>query len=239
MATARPFAVFDIDGTLIRWQLYHALADEMVRRNLIDPIQFQNVKAARMDWKKREASFTAYEQTLIALIDVGLKSISPKELQAAAQAVIEVYKDQTYTYTRDLIKELKAKNYLLFAISGSHAEIVRMLADHHGFDDFGGSRYEVKAGKYTGHKDLMWRERKPEYLKGLVKKHNATLKGSMALGDSEGDIDMLAFVSYPIAFNPSRELFEHAQKAGWNVVVERKNMIYKLEAHDGGYRYIP
>ena len=25
----RPFAVFDIDGTIIRWQLYHALADEL------------------------------------------------------------------------------------------------------------------------------------------------------------------------------------------------------------------
>ena len=43
----RPFAVFDIDGTLIRWQLYHALADEMVRRSMIDPEQFEAVRESR------------------------------------------------------------------------------------------------------------------------------------------------------------------------------------------------
>ena len=30
------FAVFDIDGTLIRWQLYHAIADELAKSGHID-----------------------------------------------------------------------------------------------------------------------------------------------------------------------------------------------------------
>ena len=34
---SRPFAVFDIDGTLIRWQLYHAVADDMAKQNIINP----------------------------------------------------------------------------------------------------------------------------------------------------------------------------------------------------------
>ncbi len=31
---SQPFAVFDIDGTIIRWQLYHALADELAKENI-------------------------------------------------------------------------------------------------------------------------------------------------------------------------------------------------------------
>ncbi len=232
----RPFAVFDIDGTLIRWQLYHALADELARRGHLDPIQFQKVKDARLDWKKRNASFGDYERTLVNLIDVAISTIRVEDLQDACRSVLAIYKDQVYVFTRDLIQDLKAKNYLLFAISASQAEIVGMLAEYYGFDDFGGSNYEVKDGYFTGKKELMLRERKPEYLKQLIKKHHGSQVGSIGVGDSESDIPMLSAIEQPIAFNPSRELFEHAKAAHWQIVVERKNMVYQLQADDNGYQ---
>ena len=37
MTKGRPFAVFDIDGTLIRWQLYHSIADTLARLGHIEP----------------------------------------------------------------------------------------------------------------------------------------------------------------------------------------------------------
>jgi phosphoserine phosphatase len=46
---------------------------------------------------------------------------------------------------------------------------------------------------------------------------------------------MLEAVEQPIAMNPSQKLFDHAQKHGWKIVVERKNMIYELEDRDGSY----
>lgn len=233
----RPFAVFDIDGTLIRWQLYHALADEMVKRQLIDAQRFQAVREARMDWKNRshDASFKDYEATLIALIDEVIISIEVTKLRQACQTVIEQYKDQVYTFTRDLIEELRHQDYLLFAISASQAEIVGMLANYYGFDDYGGSTYHVKDGRFTGSIDLLLSERKPEHLEQLVKKHGARWEDSIAVGDSEGDISMLTRVTQPIAFNPTKLLFEHAKHNQWQVVVERKNMIYKLEPHNGRY----
>ncbi len=137
----RPFAVFDIDGTLIRWQLYHALADELARMGRLDADQFQKVREARMNWKKRtdELSFETYEQTLITLIDAAITGISLTDLGLAGNKVIAEYEDQVYTYTRDLIRDLPTKNYFLFAISASPSEIVGLLAGHYGFDDFGGS----------------------------------------------------------------------------------------------------
>lgn len=234
----KPFAVFDIDGTLIRWQLYHAVADELAHRGHFGAIEYQAVKDARMTWKKREGeeSFKAYERALVNLVDQAIIGLPVTEMESACRAVINEYKDQVYTYTRDLIRNLKEEGYLLFTISASQSGIVKMLADYYGFDDYGGSEYEVKDGIFTGKKEVLKSERKPEYLKLLIQKHGATYEGSVAVGDSESDIPMLEAVERPIAFNPTKLLFDHAKKEGWQIVVERKNVIYELQPHDGKYR---
>lgn len=232
-----PFAVFDIDGTLIRWQLYHAVADKLAHHGVLDPEDFARVRAARMTWKNRagEDSFDRYEQELVKLINTAISGLAVGELERAYREVIEEYRDQVYTYTRDLIAELRAQNYLLFVISGSQAEIVKLLAEHYGFDDYGGSLYEQKDGRFTGRSTPLRSHRKPEYLKKLVAKHNATWQGSVAVGDSESDIPMLELVERPIAFNPTKKLFQHAKGHDWEVVLERKNMVYQLEPNDGSY----
>jgi HAD superfamily hydrolase (TIGR01490 family) len=233
----RPFAVFDIDGTIIRWQLYHALADELARSGQLDAEQFKQVRQARMAWKRRahDASFHDYQEMLVATFDMALTNIDVEALKQASDSVIAEYKDQAYTYTRNLINDLKANGYLLFAISASQDEIVKLLADYYGFDDAGGSTYEVKDGRFTGQSDILKSERKPVFLKQLVEKHQAGWQGSIAVGDTESDIPMLSAVEQPIAFNPTKALFEHAKEQSWKVVIERKNMVYELEPGDGTY----
>lgn len=234
----RPFAVFDVDGTIIRWQLFHAVVDTLAKSGKIDPEKFKNAKSARMVWKNRTAasSFKDYELALINVHEEALKSISYDDYMAAIQAVFEEYKDQTYTFTRDLIKELKTKDYLIFAVSGSQQEIVKLLADHLGFDDYAGSQLEVVNGKFTGKSSAIHAAQKPLVLAKLVKKHHATYEHSYAVGDTDRDSLMLAEVQHPIAFNPNRELFELAKSKGWPVVVERKNVIYRLEPENKTYR---
>jgi phosphoserine phosphatase len=133
-----------------------------------------------------------------------------------------------------MIKALKAEGYVLLAISGSHQQIIDKLAGHYGFDDAVGQVYEVKDGAFSGehtrpmhHKDVVLQE--------LIDKHGLTTSGSIAVGDSESDIAMLAVVEQPIAFNPTRGLFNEATDRGWRVVVERKNVVYDLDPSGGRY----
>lgn len=237
MKGQRPFAVFDIDGTLLRWQLYHATVDALAKAGKIDADKFAGARAARMVWKNRasDSSFKEYEKALVNMYDQAVQNISYDDYLAAVKRVFEEYKGQTYTYTRDLIRELKAKNYILFAISASQIEAVELLAKHYGFDDFAGSKYELKNGKFTGQKDVMFGGKKPLALEKLVKKHNASFRSSLAVGDSDSDIAMLEKVENPIAFNPNKLLFQKASASGWPIVIERKNMVYKLEASASGY----
>jgi HAD superfamily hydrolase (TIGR01490 family) len=236
----RPFAAFDIDGTVIRWQLYHALADEMVHAGLIDPEAFEAVREARMTWKRRadENSFQTYEGALVALVDKSLPGTKLEDFDAACERVMDQYKDQVYTYTRNLVRAKKAENSLLFAISASQVQIVGKFATYYGFDDFAGSEYEVVDGVFTGVKSLLVKsDMKRAILEKMVEKHNAIWAGSVAVGDSESDIPMLTAVEHPIAFNPSSELADHAKQQHWDIVVERKNKVFPLVYVDGAYQW--
>lgn len=239
-AAQKPFAVFDIDGTLIRWQLYHALADALAKRGYIQAEAFQIIRAARMDWKRRigPESFTDYEMQLMRLYVKVLRKLTVNQLDEAAESVFQEYKDQVYTYTRNLIAELKGKGYLLFAISGSQVEIVEKIADYYGFDDFVSRVDERKNNKFTGKATTPIFD-KDFTLKEFIKKHGAKLKNSIAVGDSASDIKMLEIVEKPIAFNPETRLFEHARNKGWDIVIERKNVVYQLKpGQDGQYKLV-
>lgn len=232
----KKFAVFDIDGTLVRWQLYHAIADAIVRLGYSSVEEFQKAKSARMKWKKRTHSeaFKEYEQTLVETVDKMLLSLTVDQFNRASEAVFEEFKDQVYTYTRNLITELKKDGYLLFAISGSQEEIVGKITEYYGFDDFVGSTYIREGDGFTGEK-IVRTHGKDKLLADLVKKHSAGYQGSVAVGDSAGDISMLEVVEQPIAFNPERKLYEHAKKRGWKIVLERKNVVYELKAENDQY----
>lgn len=231
----RPFAVFDIDGTLIRWQLYHAITDALGSRGHIQTETYQAMRDARMSWKRRSGgSFKDYERQVIGTYDAIIKTLTFTQLDEAIDAVFEEYKDQVFTYTRDLIAKLKAENYLLFAISGSQTEILAKIAEYYGFNDYIGSIYKRSKSTFTGDKFVGSRQ-KDISLKKLVAKHNAKWENSYAVGDSLSDVLMLELVKNPIAFNPDKELFDHAKSKGWKIVLERKNMIYELEPKGGRY----
>jgi HAD superfamily hydrolase (TIGR01490 family) len=233
----RPFAVFDIDGTVIRWQLYHAITDALVQKGVIDKQAYEQVKAARMAWKRRsgDESFHEYEQALVRVFEQTLKGLSVDDFNLAAEEVFKEYKDQVYTHTRDLIRDLKAKDYLLFAISGSPDVIIKKLVQYYGFDDFAASHYEAHNGRFTGAIEMSI-GKKAQLLQQLIDKHHVTIAGSIGVGDGEGDIEMLSMVEQPVAFNPSKGLASHAAKKHWPIVVERKNVIYSLNYHSGEYQ---
>lgn len=238
-AARKPFAVFDIDGTLIRWQLYHAIADNLVKLGYIAPVKFQAIKDARMVWKRRESSesFKDYELELVKLYTNLLSEITVEQFGKTAEAVFDEYRDQVYIYTRGLLQKLKKDGYLLFAISGSQKEIISKLASYYDFDDYVAREDEYNGNKFTG-KSTTPIFNKDAVLQNLAKKHAVGFEKSIAVGDSATDIKMLQLVKNPIAFNPEKRLYEQAKKQGWKIVIERKNVIYELKQDNGKYQLV-
>lgn len=237
MTPQRKFAVLDIDGTLIRWQLYHAIVDQLAKGGHVPAEAYEKARQARNKWKQREGeeAFRAYELELISAFEAALPNLSVYDFLIAADAVFDRHKDQVYRFTRELLKELKAKDYLTFAISASPYEVVEMVAKYYHFDDWVGSMYAQKDGRFTGQLNEVV-HRKATYLEQLIRKHDASTADSIGVGDSDSDIPMLELVEHPIAYNPTRKLFSYAQAASWKMVVERKNVIYELEPDGAAYK---
>ena len=233
------FAAFDIDGTLIRWQLYHTVVDRLAKAGHLGENAQDQLHEARMRWKRRESddSFRDYEVALINVYENAVTTLDPAVFDSMLDDVLKEYQDQAYTYTRGLITKLKAEDYKLFAISGSHEELVAGIGRHYGFDDWVGTQYERVNGTYTGEK-VVGSHDKRAALERLIGKHGLTLEGSYAIGDSRSDAPMLEMVENPIAFNPDQELLDIATAHRWPLVIERKNVVYELRDTGNGYMLI-
>lgn len=224
----RKFAVFDIDGTVFRSSLYIEIVYELVRRSII------NLPQAKLDtafehWASRnDQGYITYRNQMVDMLESQIKGMKVSDFEKAAAKVVDSQVEHVYVYTRKLIRQLKEENYFLIALSGSQQELVARFAHHWKFDAFIGQTYHQKDGVFTG-MVTKTHEAKDTLLLPLIAEHQLTQKDSIAVGDTEGDIEMLAFVERPIAFNPNRKLYEHAVAQGWEIIVERKDMIYKFE----------
>lgn len=223
-------AIFDIDGTIFRSSLLIELVEVLIDKNIFEAHVREEYSAEKIKWLDREGDYEAYIMAVVKVFMENIKGVPQTELIACAKLVIERYRNRTYIFTEDLIKDLKKEGYFLLAISQSPKEILDLFCGELGFDKVYGRIYEVGAdGNFTGAiVDEHMIRNKASIVKHAVEKENLTLDESIGVGDTEGDISFLEMVSKPICFNPNKKLYTHAQEKGWRVVVERKDVVYEL-----------
>jgi HAD superfamily phosphoserine phosphatase-like hydrolase len=225
----RPYAVFDIDGTLYRWQLFHELVQELTFVDVFPDDVFHTVNERWNLWRGGNINFDDYEQSIVTTLEQYLPEIPVPIYLATCEKVVAQSKHKTYHYTRNLIQQLKKENYVIIAISGSQQELLDTFGAHYGFDIVIGAIYERDGDRFTGKMTRQTVGRKAEILVDLIKEHQLIDEGSLAIGDGDGDATILELVERPIAFNPAEGLFERAKRDGWSIVIERKNIAYRLE----------
>ncbi len=223
-------AIFDIDGTIFRSSLLIELTDALIQTGVFKASARRHYERAYRDWLDRKDTYEKYIQGVVTAFASNLSGVSQKRFMRIATQVVAFHQNRVYRYTRDLVRQLKKRGYFLLAISKSPKEILDIFCAKLGFDKVYGVIYEVNdTGHYTG-KILHWDiiSNKENVLERFTEKYGFSLRQSIGVGDTESDIDFLKKVSTPICFNPNKKLYEYAIKAGWEVVVERKDVIYKL-----------
>ncbi len=223
-------AFFDIDGTLFRSSLVIQLIE-----GLIDAEVFP--KSARDEyideyhaWRNREGEYDAYVSAMVRTFMKHIKGVHYGDLADIGRGVVAEQSRHVYRYTRDLIKKLKTDGYFLVAISQSPKTILDEFCRQHGFDKVYGRIYETgPQDRFTGAMvDVHLIENKSNIVSRVLEKENVTRKGSIGVGDTDGDIPLLEAVEHPICFNPNKRLYDHAVRSDWKIVVERKDVIYEL-----------
>jgi len=221
-------AIFDIDGTIFRSSLLIEITEALIQEGIF-PKKVKGIYAgAQENWFNRSDSYEKYICAVINTFEQNIKGVRYGDFVRVAKNVIVSQQNHVYRYTRELVKDLKKKNYYFLAISNSPKAVVEEFCKKWGFNKVYGRVYELnKGGKFTGkilHKDLI--SDKAKILKRAVEKENLTLIDSVGVGDSESDIAFLKLVERPICFNPNSKLYRRAKLAKWRIVVERKDVIY-------------
>ena len=225
----RKVAVFDIDGTIFRSSLLIEVTEALIAAGIFPGKASKGYAKAHRAWLDRKGSYEDYIWAVIRTFEKYIPGVHYKDFLRVAAVVLRLHKDRVYRYTRDLVRDLKKQKYFLLAISLSPKGIVDAFARGFGFDKVYGLLYEADAkGRYTGGKLHPEIFDKGEIVARALLKEGLTLKGSVGVGDTESDIAFLKLVDRPICFNPNSVLYKHARRAGWKVVVERKDVIYEL-----------
>ena len=230
MTDKRPVAVFDIDGTVFRASLFLELVERLIEKNIFPAQVREEYQEEYEKWLNRQGDYEVYIEKVIGVFLSHIKGASYEAVTDIAHAIVEEKKDRVYRYTRDLVQTLKKKGYFLLAISHSPWFIAEPFGFELGFDKVYGFFYETgPTGNFTGNvEDFDLIRNKAAILQRAVRKENLAFEKSIGVGDTESDIPMLEMVEDAIAFNPNKKLYEHAKKRQWNVVVERKDVIYEL-----------
>ena len=226
----RKLAVFDVDGTIFRSSLTRSLFAALVEEGIFPARAAREVAPSFEEWLNRKGSYNEYIQKVVEVFLKYIKGVRQGDVRRVSSRVVFAEKHRTYRFTRDIIRELKKKNYFIVAISGSPYEVVKLYNKVLQFDKAYGWVLEVdRTGKYTGKMKHTYSVFEKQVLvKHVVEKYGATLKGSIGVGDSESDVSFLNLVDRPIAFNPSNGLYKVAKRKGWEIVVERKDVIYRF-----------
>jgi HAD superfamily hydrolase (TIGR01490 family) len=228
--TSQKFAVFDVDGTIFRSSLLIEVVEMLIARGVFPAHAREAYEEAREQWLNRDGNYEKYIHGVVEAFMVHIKGVHYGDFMDIARETVELHRKRTYRYTRDLIKQLKRDGYFLVAISHSPKAILDLFCPGLGFDKIYGIFYEIgPEDRFTGaiaDKDLILN--KALVLKRVVEKEHLTFSRSIGVGDTESDISFLELVDRPICFNPNSTLYRTAKVRQWNVIVERKDVIYEL-----------
>lgn len=226
----RKVAIFDIDGTIFRSSLLIELVEELIARGIFKESVHDEYHFEYILWLDRKGRYEEYIDSVVGVFAKNIRGVFYGDVKDAAEAVFARHRNRVYRYTRDLIKQLKKDGYYLLAISHSPKLITDLFCNAWGFDKNYGTLYGIGAEDYfTG-------EREQTHLimnKGVtarraIEKEGLTLSGSVGVGDTESDISFLELVDRPLCFNPNMLLYRHARLNNWEVVVERKDVVYEV-----------
>ncbi len=228
----RRVAFFDIDGTVFRSSLLIELVEQLVNQNVFPLVARERYMDEWLAWRDREGSYEEYIQAVIATFMDHIKGVHYGDLADIGRQVVAVQSKRVYTHTRNLVTKLKQQGYYLVAISQSPKTILDEFCEQYGFDKVYGRIYDIgPQDRFTGavqEEHLI--QNKANIVKRVFDRDPSLVKeGSIAVGDTDGDIPLLESVERAICFNPNKVLHTHAKRMGWEIVVERKDMVYNIQ----------
>ncbi|WP_437678294.1 HAD family hydrolase [Sorangium sp. So ce131] len=224
-------AILDVDGTLYPGALGVELLRALMKGGLCRSDKGEAVLDVLRRYRAREIDFATMSVTAYGLFGSALRDCPCSEVERTARDIWERERSRLFPFASELVNMLKDRGCEPMLISGSPQEMVGLVAEELGVDDFRGSLFSRRSGLYTGEVELSSGVlgEKERILSAITGGKDVCLRGSMAIGDSLTDSALLRLVGKPIAFEPDPELLSLALHHGW-MVADRDSILESAQA---------
>lgn len=221
MSSARAFAFFDVDETLIAEKSMFTMLDEIGR--VLGCIDVARIRS-ELDGLGRQGASRA--EINIAYYR-GLNGLSRDAVRQVARDYVlrrlEGSERRRYLIEPVLeeLQHLRARGVTPVFLSGSALDYLLPLARELDVSDVLATRLQVDSdGCYTGQTEAaaMVGEGKLQAMLGFARLHQAALGDCHGFGDHHSDLSYLAAVGHPHVVSGDSTLELHAGRRGWPIV---------------------
>lgn len=216
----RGAAFYDLDGTLVRTNLVHALA--FYARN--DRGILRSLASTAATYAAIPLFFAAdlySRRTFNNLFFRWYRGQSEDRLRVLSDELFEeVVKPSMYPGARALVEHCRSRNLRPVVVTGALDFTLAPLLRELGIEDYAANRLDFVDGVATGHlvPPVMEGPAKAAWIRAFAEREGLSLSECYCYADSMSDLPMLSVVGHPAATNPDLRLRTIARQNGWPVV---------------------
>lgn len=219
-AGARAAAFFDVDGTLVRGQLFMPMIRPLFRWGYLRPRHLAKTvyrtAAYRMGLIRQTDIDRMWEETLEFVKGKRRDDIERVLAQAFEHAGTRAVRPAA----RFLVGEHRRLGHEVYLATSQTEEASKPLAALLQMDGLVATRMETNDGVYTGRfvEGYCYGERKADQVERFCKESGIDLSASWFYTDAAVDLPLLERVGHPVAVNPDKALAAAARHRRWRVL---------------------
>ncbi|MFJ8165528.1 HAD family hydrolase [Streptomyces sp. NPDC096136] len=210
-------AALDVDGTLVDgtlgWALPHNLvADKVVTTDRLRPFLTYLDRVGRENLEHPPVAARAWQ--IYATVMTG---VSASAATAVAHRTWLEKRADIHPFAPALVSLLRQSGFEPVLVSVGPHDLVGHIARHLGISRYTGTVMAQHQGTYTGTLASAPLRDKPAAVTATALPHRIDWTGSLALGNSLLDLELLQHAGTPLAFEPSPALHTHAARHTWTI----------------------
>lgn len=213
----RKIALYDIDGTSYKGLLILDLARYQLEKGTLPQSSFDNIERDIGLYRQKQLRYEVMAQNVLEYWAEGLKG---KNVSTIEEETRNFFKTSAGNKFLPFVQEsinLFRQTHDSYFVTAEPQFVAQEVSIIHQVTGFISTTFEIKDGLFTGKiaSSLAKREDKGNKIKQLMQ--TRLHEESVAFGDSDGDIEMLEGVEYPICVNPNDELRKTATEKNWTI----------------------
>jgi len=214
MNNIRKIAFFDVDGVIYNGHTIFDQIQDQEKRGIIENGTWNKILLEVEAYKSGSKNYKQAANTMLKVHSLALKDCSYTDLLEDTFNFLSKNTHKFFPYFKDLVPKLK-KNHDIYFVTTNFQFMCEAVCKMFGVNRYLSSLAEVRGGKFTGSVKLSLAGNK-NIVSEIIEKYG--ISGSIAVGDSENDFDMLDKVEFPFVMEPNEQLEKLANKKGWQIV---------------------